>query len=88
MDQLNDWGPKGSDCSSPQDAIQYCRDLAVRHAENFSVLSRFVPDRLVDGIAALYAFTSSFDAPSGGGCIAIFLLLLLMPCRRAQGARK
>ena len=56
MDQLNAWGPNGSDCSSPQDAIQYCRDLAVRHAENFSVLSRFVPDHLVDGIAALYAF--------------------------------
>lgn len=38
------------------EAQAYCRQLAHRHSENFSVLSALVPMRMRDDFAALYAF--------------------------------
>lgn len=41
---------------SESEAIRYCRALADSHYENFSVLSRLVPERWRDDFAAVYAF--------------------------------
>ncbi|MBL8758415.1 MAG: squalene/phytoene synthase family protein, partial [Phycisphaerae bacterium] len=39
-----------------EDALAYVRGLALGHYENFSVLSRLVPEDLRDDFAAVYAF--------------------------------
>lgn len=41
---------------SESEAIAYCRGLATGHYENFSVLSRLVPEKWRDDFAAVYAF--------------------------------
>ena len=42
-------------------ADAYCRDLATRHYENFSVASRFVPVRLRADLMRFYAFCRTTD---------------------------
>jgi squalene synthase HpnC len=42
-------------------SYRWCRQLAVRHYENFPVASRLLPARLRDPVAALYAFARSAD---------------------------
>lgn len=41
---------------APEQALAYVRGLATSHYENFSVLSRLVPEDLRDDFAAVYAF--------------------------------
>jgi squalene synthase HpnC len=56
IDQLAIFGPDRCDTLSVEQARAWCRRLALRHYENFSVLSTLVPPRLRDDFAALYAF--------------------------------
>ena len=50
------WGP-GTTYDVPLTLAQdYCRSLTLGHGENFSVLTRFVPDRMREGMCAVYAF--------------------------------
>jgi squalene synthase HpnC len=53
---LNRWGPDHCEQVSPEEALTYCRTLTLGHYENFSVLSRVVPERLRDGVSAVYAY--------------------------------
>lgn len=55
-DMLERWGPDRCEQVSLDAAKAYCRSLTLGHYENFSVLSRFVPDRMRDGVAAVYAY--------------------------------
>lgn len=55
------FGPgRPCECTQAQ-ARQWCMQLARGHGENFSVLSRFVPARLQDDFAAVYAFCRCAD---------------------------
>ncbi|MEM7228945.1 MAG: squalene synthase HpnC [Planctomycetota bacterium] len=54
--QLERFGPDGTDTMAEADARRWCTDLAVGHYENFSVLSRLVPNDRRDDFAAVYAF--------------------------------
>ena len=56
VDLLETWGPGQRTPVSLPDAQSYCRGLALAHGENFSVLSRFVPGRMLEGMCAVYAF--------------------------------
>ncbi|MDP7029722.1 MAG: squalene synthase HpnC [Phycisphaerales bacterium] len=56
IDMLDRWGPERCECVPVEQAAAYCRRLTLGHYENFSVLSRFVPDRMRDGVSAVYAF--------------------------------
>ena len=56
VDLLDRWGPGHCSSMSLEEARSYCRDLALSHGENFSVLSRFVPARMHEGMCAVYAF--------------------------------
>jgi len=56
IDQLESWGPKQASAASREQAWAHVRELAGSHYENFSVLSRFVPEPLRDDFAAVYAF--------------------------------
>lgn len=56
IELLDSWGPGCDPSVSPADAKEYCRQLTLTHGENFSVLSRFVPQRMHDGMCAVYAF--------------------------------
>jgi len=54
---LDRFGPGSSGAPvSPDEARRYVRGLADSHYENFSVLSRLVPERLRDDFAAVYAY--------------------------------
>jgi squalene synthase HpnC len=53
---LRHWGPDTSASVSLDQARHYCRSLTLGHGENFSVLTRLVPDRMRDGMCAVYAF--------------------------------
>lgn len=53
---LDRWGPERCESVSADAAAAYCRRLTLGHYENFSVLSRVVPDRMRDGVCAIYAF--------------------------------
>lgn len=59
MEDLARWGP-GAAPDAPAmgraEALAYVRGLATSHYENFSVLSRLVPEDLRDDFAAVYAF--------------------------------
>lgn len=57
MQMLDRYGP-GTVAPAPSlaEARAYVRRLALSHYENFTVLSRFVPEELRDDIAAVYAF--------------------------------
>jgi len=54
--KLNEWGPGNDNQASLAEAQAYCRSLTLGHYENFSVLSRIVPDHMRDGVSAVYAF--------------------------------
>jgi squalene synthase HpnC len=56
IDRLEQWGPDRCESLTQDQASAYCRTLTLGHYENFSVLSRFVPDRMRDGVCAVYAF--------------------------------
>lgn len=57
MTLLDRFGPGSSSAPvSADDARRYVRRLADSHYENFSVLSRLVPDGLRDDFAAVYAY--------------------------------
>ena len=55
-DLLHRWGPDASSDVALDDARHYCRSLTLGHGENFSVLTRLVPDRMREGMCAVYAF--------------------------------
>ncbi len=50
------WGPGMTPDVSIQGAQDYCRSLTLAHGENFSVLTRLVPDCMKEGMCAVYAF--------------------------------
>jgi squalene synthase HpnC len=54
--QLDVYGPERCETMSVEQAREYCRRLAGRRYENFSVLSALVPRELTDDFAAVYAF--------------------------------
>ena len=54
--QLDVYGPEHCETMSVEQAREYCRRLAARRYENFSVLSALVPRGLTDDFAAVYAF--------------------------------
>ena len=56
IDKLEAWGPTRCEEVSSEDAKAYCRELTLGQYENFSVLSRFVPQRMRSGVCAVYAF--------------------------------
>ncbi len=56
VSQLDQWGPGHSSTCGSTDAKAYCRRLTLGRYENFSVLSRLVPQRLESGVCAIYAF--------------------------------
>ena len=53
---LRHWGPDTASNVTLEQARQYCRSLTLGHGENFSVLTRLVPDRMREGMCAVYAF--------------------------------
>ena len=55
---LERWGPEAPDAPAPtlEESRRVARTLALGHYENFSVLSRLVPDDLRDDFAVVYAF--------------------------------
>jgi squalene synthase HpnC len=56
LEQLDRFGPDRCDRLAEPEAMAYVHDLATGHYENFSVISRFVPRRLRNDFAAVYAF--------------------------------
>jgi squalene synthase HpnC len=57
VQQLAMFGPaQDAPAMGVEQAIAWCRRLATRHYENFSVLSALVPRELRDDFAAVYAF--------------------------------
>lgn len=59
ISQLDRYGPQAREAEDPpthDEALRYVRDLATGHYENFSVLSRLVPEGLRDDFAAVYAY--------------------------------
>lgn len=57
MAHLHEFGPDAAPRPiSPDQACHYVRTLTTGHYENFSVLSRLVPERLRDDFAAVYAY--------------------------------
>lgn len=56
LDQLEMYGPDRCDPLSYEQAAAYTRDLVRTHYENFTVVSWFLPRRLRDDFAHVYAF--------------------------------
>lgn len=56
IELLEMWGPDQRPAVTIDEANRYCRELALSHGENFSVLSRYVPARMLEGVCAVYAF--------------------------------
>ena len=56
IDKLELWGPERCESLGLEDSLAYCRRLTLGQYENFSVLSRFVPERMRDGVSAVYAY--------------------------------
>jgi squalene synthase HpnC len=58
MELLGRYGPASAVADAPtsEESLGYVRGLARTHYENFTVLSRLVPERLRDDFAAVYAF--------------------------------
>lgn len=54
--QLDQFGPGGTQRLDPQQAQAYTRELANGHYENFSVVSRLLPQRLHQDFANVYSF--------------------------------
>ena len=55
------FGPEGTERLDSEASRAWCRQLALGHYENFSVLSRLVPVELRDDFAAVYAFCRVAD---------------------------
>jgi len=57
-DDLARWGPEAlaAEPPGPRAARRYCRRLARRHYENFTVVSLFLPRRLRQSVCNLYAY--------------------------------
>ncbi|MEQ9460091.1 MAG: squalene/phytoene synthase family protein [Phycisphaeraceae bacterium] len=56
IQDLARFGPQGSPNMTVEEASDYTRQLALTHYENFSVLSRMVPERYRDDFGRVYAF--------------------------------
>lgn len=57
IDSLEQWGPEADRPAPTRDeAWAHVRELTTGHYENFSVLSRLVPEALRDDFASVYAF--------------------------------
>ncbi len=56
IELLESWGPDQRPAITIDEANRYCRELALSHGENFSVLTRYVPNRMLEGVCAVYAF--------------------------------
>jgi len=56
MALLERFGPRSEQSVSEPEAIAYCRGLANTHYENFSIISRLVPEEWRDDYRAVYAF--------------------------------
>lgn len=56
LDRFGPDAPGEAPAMSPEQARAYVRSLTLSHYENFSVLSRLVPERLRDDFASVYAF--------------------------------
>jgi len=56
LDQLDTYGPAHCERLDYDAASAYTRELATRHYENFSVVTRLLPARLRDDFAHVYAF--------------------------------
>jgi len=56
IEQLRRWGPERCEPVTRDEAVAFCRRLARRRRENFSVLSLLVPDAAADDFASVYAF--------------------------------
>ncbi len=59
ISQLDSFGPQAEPASpalSQDDAWRYVRELSLGHYENFSVLSRLVPEHLRDDFASVYSY--------------------------------
>ena len=56
QDELRTFGPERCDEVSPEQAAEYTRTLTRTHYENFTVVSWFLPKRLRDDFANVYAF--------------------------------
>jgi squalene synthase HpnC len=56
IDKLDQWGPERCESIGLEESLAYCRRLTLGRYENFSVLSRLVPDRMRDGVCAVYAY--------------------------------
>ncbi len=68
IDMLERWGPERCESLSRDQAAGYCQKLTLGHYENFSVLSKFVPERMRDGVCAVYAFCRWADDLSDESC--------------------
>lgn len=56
LDQLDTFGPERCERLDYDRAVQYTRDLAKSHYENFSVVTWFLPKRLRDDFRHVYSF--------------------------------
>ena len=56
IELLKTWGPDQRPVVTIDEANRYCRDLTLSHGENFSVLTRYVPGSMLEGVCAVYAF--------------------------------
>ena len=56
IDRLEAWGPGTLPGLDSAQSMAYCRKLALGHYENFSVLSRMVPESMRNGASVVYAF--------------------------------
>ena len=56
IDRLEAWGPGKNPGLNSADSMAYCRRLALGHYENFSVLSKMVPESMRSGASVVYAF--------------------------------
>ncbi len=76
--EMRRWGPHAAYASpSLSQARAYCRSVAERHYENFSVVSLFVPRRLIPDFHAVYAYCRWADDladETAGGAAALSLL--------------
>jgi squalene synthase HpnC len=89
--ELKLWGPDAQLAPALSQARAYCRQLAIRHYENFTVASLLLPRRLLPHFHAIYAYCRWADDlgdETGGGQHALDLLAWwreqLLACYRGQ----
>ncbi|MCI0704897.1 MAG: squalene synthase HpnC [Planctomycetia bacterium] len=77
--ELERWGPRGSDRASSLSAARaYCAHVAKSHYENFTVVSLFLPRRLIRHFHAVYAYyrwSDDLADETGGGQNALDLIM-------------